>query len=265
MLICSIISTSAATTNNEFELNNYQLSFIRLKAKITQETNKNIAEKILRNLEMTKEDIDLLAPDKIDEISSAISITKETEYCKINENGEVSSITQNEYNELAKIIEDNNNQSIMRANNTNEIHYSETDSVFIKNLYIYKTLNAPNGTYGIIGTYEKIDYLDSTNSNKITQDHNAIACRYNLPNNLTSPSSSLVYSNANFIITCSATVNNPGLKTYFNVYCNYFHQKIGLGSINVSINFNGPSVSVSPSYRYSKYQIATANQIIYNP
>jgi len=308
MLVSVAIPVSASSLDAEAELNSYQLAFIRLTSK--GESEKETAEKILSTVGMPQEQIDNISEDKLSEIALATSIVKTTEYCLIDADDNETVLTEEEYlSELEKLENPSGTVS------TNELHYSGTDSLFVKNLYIYETLNAPKGTYGIIGTFEwknligkyrgeeilslsgeslvfdlssflltvslnykvvqnskttedtKTENFTISNYEKIWGYANAVACAYNLPNDALGTTSMLSYLNGGFMMFCSARVSNPDLKTVFNVYCNYFHQKVGVGSAGVSVSAKGASVSVSPKAFYSKspYQIQTSSQLVYNP
>ncbi len=118
----------------------------------------------------------------------------------------------------------------------------------------------------------KDDYYTMSNlqnKNDLKGFANAITFKYNLPNDInlnTDVSTYMVnYLDLSFMFMVSAHISHPDLRTVFNVYSNYFHQKIGIGSLGVSISATGASVSVSPKTFYKMYQIMTSKPIEYNP
>lgn len=110
-------------------------------------------------------------------------------------------------------------------------------------------------------TFDK--YIDH-NSNNIWHSQNAIACKYKLPHNIAIGNYVLTYNKADFLIMCRARVSNPTIMTTFNVYSDYFHQKLlFVGSL--SISSTGTGISVSPAKYFVGKQISTTTEITYNP
>lgn len=101
---------------------------------------------------------------------------------------------------------------------------------------------------------------------------NAIAFKYDLPNNVIVPTfdgtgggRKNTYSNLSFLVITTANVNKPTIAIKFNIYFNYFHQTVGFGSLGVSISASGASVSVSPKLCYDMHQIMLDDLITYQP
>ena len=305
-----------AISSNTKQLDGYELSLTRFSAKIKNKSDEEIGKDILRKLGMSEDNINSMPKEKLEEVCNAKSIRNETEYGKINQNGETLNISEEQYkNEIQNI-------DLQSANNIQPLSAGDSwsasgeDKLFSKTLFIVETKNAPAGTFGIISSFEwknftghykgeeifslsgeglvfdrssflmhtqfvyqqttsqgisnGTKYEDLTSDN--ISDYNdlqgegfAISFHYNLPNNLYSPWSSLIYSNAGFLFMCSARLQQYDQANTFNVYANYFHQTVGFGSLGVSVNVNGASVSVSPSLLYSKYQIMTDHPINYEP
>lgn len=187
-------------------------------------------------------------------------------------------------------------------------------------MWIYKTLNAPSGTYGIIGTYiwkrtpawtgldvlsvsgdeltfnrssfyavvmydyndimgskdESIieEYTASTlnDANDLLLFNNAIAFKYDLPNNYSyklgvaiGVPHPVVVENLQFMVIVSSRLQDPTRLNSFNVRFNYFHQKLGIGALGVSVSSVGIDVSISPELCYDMHQIQTPSQIEYKP
>ena len=123
---------------------------------------------------------------------------------------------------------------------------------------------------GITVEEQIMNYYDMNNTSDLHLQgiENGIYFKYNLPNDGISIGSSLPSSyckNLGFITTASGEISHPELQTRFNVYFNYFHQKIGLGSVGVSVSANGASFSVSPVFAYTRHQIMTPSPILYTP
>ncbi|MBR0541327.1 MAG: hypothetical protein IJK26_03865 [Clostridia bacterium] len=308
ILSVNLISFDICATSNDYykKVNNNALSLIRLNSKLLNETKEKTVERILKTVDMPSSQIDLIPTDKYEDISNATSVEKYIEYVKISENDEETRISKNEFEKAVSKIDN--------SKSSNEVYSgSETDSYFIKTLYIYKTLHADPGTYGIMstfdwknftGTYRGKDILslsgeclvfkkssfslavqfttaqlfngtltsgtetyyidENSNSGDIIQSENSIACKYTLPANIPGVTYSYTYTDAIFLITCSARVQYFTLPCSFNVYSNYFHQRIFLtGSLSISIT--GANVSVSPNLSYWNKQITTTSQIVYEP
>lgn len=102
-------------------------------------------------------------------------------------------------------------------------------------------------------------------NNKLKLSENAIAMQYNLKNNIPGSTFSVVYTQAAFLMVCRGRVSQYNVECVFNVYANYFHQKVGFGSAGVSVSFNGASVSVSPKFTYTQCQICNSSPITYRP
>lgn len=105
---------------------------------------------------------------------------------------------------------------------------------------------------------------DLEDPNDLLQSNNGISYQFNLPNNIYTLQSSLLYTDATFLITVSSLIAFPNSKTSFNVYGNYFHRKIEL-FIDPTISINGANVSVSPKLLYDQHQIRTEEPITYTP
>ncbi len=117
----------------------------------------------------------------------------------------------------------------------------------------------------VVGTeFEEYD-VSNIKNNKLKLSENAIAMQYNLKNNLPGVTASTFYTEAAFLMVCRGRVSQYNVECVFNVYANYFHQKVGLGSAGVSVSFKGASVSVSPSLIYTQCQICNSSPISYLP
>lgn len=117
----------------------------------------------------------------------------------------------------------------------------------------------------VVGTeFEEYD-VSNIKNNKLKLSENAIAMQYNLKNNLPGVTASTFYTEAAFLMVCRGRVSQYNVECVFNVYANYFHQKVGLGSAGVSVSFKGASVSVSPKMFYTQCQICNSSPITYRP
>lgn len=118
-------------------------------------------------------------------------------------------------------------------------------------------------------TYEEYDYDYFLNhpedQGDLKCEQNGISIRHNLKNNILSLDVNITYTDAAFMLISSAVIDSPDTIKRFNIYANYFHQKVGLGSLGVSVSLKGASVSVSPSLFYELHQISTPNYIEYTP
>ena len=178
----------------------------------------------------------------------------------------------------------NTENNIQKAQTPPEAYeYIEEDGTFHKQLYVIRTKNAPQGTYGIITAYQwktmstwrGTDILSVSGENLIFDKSSfRIAVEY-IINHITNFDSYVEYGGGYYT---PSDLENPndlqGFKNaiafkynlpVFNVYSNYFHQKLGIGSLGVSISATGASVSVSPKTFYKMYQIMTSKPIEYNP
>lgn len=124
-----------------------------------------------------------------------------------------------------------------------------------------QTQNSSSTTNTVVEEYDQ----GNIKNNKLKLSENAIAVQYNLKNNLTSPTYSLVYTKASMLMICKGRVSQYTSPCVFNVYANYFHQKVGLGSAGMSVSFKGASVSVSPKLFYTQCQICNSSPINYLP
>jgi len=310
LLLSLTFETTALSFYDENSLNSYELYIIKTEGKLLKKTDSEIAKTILAKLGMSQKTIKLLKEEILNEILNSESITKTTQYCRLSEDGIEQHITKKEYEESVAFDKTNLAEHIKSVE---QYSYNGSDSYFIKDLYIYKTQNAPNGTYGIISDYDwknftgtyrgkdvlslsgenlifdkssfclavefsaaeqfngvltsvtETDYMDSTtNPSDIIQSAYAIACKYNLPSNVYGSTYSFTYTDASFVIVCRARIQQYTLPCTFNVYSNYFHQRIFLvGSFSISVS--GASVSVSPQLSYWNMQIATTSPISYTP
>lgn len=119
-------------------------------------------------------------------------------------------------------------------------------------------------------THHEDYYYDMNNIKKdkyLKQEAYGISFQFNLPNNIYTTQASKIYTNADFLMMVSGAIDTVSSDTEvrFNVYGKYFHQSIGLGSIGVSVNINGASVSVSPKLCYTSYDIQTTRQLVFIP
>lgn len=112
--------------------------------------------------------------------------------------------------------------------------------------------------------FEEYD-VSNIKNNKLKLSGNAIAMQYNLKNNLPGVTASTLYTKAAFLMVCRGRVSQYNNECTFNVYADYFHQKVGLGSVGVSVTLKGASVSVSPKPFYTQCQICTRSPITYRP
>lgn len=139
----------------------------------------------------------------------------------------------------------------------------DRDSFGISMNYVY-TQTTSLGTTG----HTQSQYIDMNhlkNPNDLWQESNGISYTFNLPNNIYTVQSSLIYINADFLMMVSCGIDNPNNVTPFNVYGNYFHNYLGV-ALGLSVSINGASVSVSClTAAYSRYQIQTAHKITYTP
>lgn len=137
------------------------------------------------------------------------------------------------------------------------------DSFWFAISYEETTVNNGKTTQETI--YKNFDSKNLPAEDDLQGEANGMSFQYNLPNNIYIPNASVVRTNIYMAMIMSATLDDPNNVRRFNVYANYFHQTIGIGSVGVSVNFNGASVSVSPALFYDKYQIMTARPIEYRP
>lgn len=119
-----------------------------------------------------------------------------------------------------------------------------------------------------ITTHHEDYYYDINNLKKdkdLKQESYGISFQFNLPNNIHTTQTSKIYTNADFLMMVSGAIDTPRTEVRFNVYGKYFHQHLGLGSLGVSVNINGASVSVSPKLCYTSYDIQTREQLVFIP
>ena len=117
----------------------------------------------------------------------------------------------------------------------------------------------------IVETEFEVYDVSNIKNNKLKLSENAIAMQYNLKNNLPGVTASTFYTKAAFLMVCRGRVSQYNVECVFNVYANYFHQKVGLGSAGVSVSLKGASVSVSPKMFYTQCQICNSSPITYRP
>lgn len=298
------------------ELNGYELSITRFSAKLANKSDEETGKDILRKLGMCEEDINGIPKDRLEDICNSKSIRNETEYGKIDKDGNAIILSKEQFEDAEQASEISEGNNIQPFSAGDSWQNEGQDSLFIKGLFIYETKNAPPGTFGIMAAFQWKNFLgqyrgedifslsgeglvfdrssflmhttipytlttrsdiiydireedftaDNISDQKDLQGNQyAISFNYNLPNNLYTPFSSLVYTEAKFLMMCSARLQQSDQRNTFNVYANCFHQSIGLGSVGVSVNVSGASVSVSPAWFYSKYQIMTSSPITYQP
>lgn len=154
LLLClTVFNASAGSLSEKNTLNNYEISIIKAQGKIFKKSTAEIAESILSKAGMGEKNIAMLTEEQLADIADCTQITKTTEYCKYSEADEKEyKLTKKEFNDGLAAVKQEEESYIKSGGN--EIHYSSTDNYFIKNLYIYKTLNAPSGTYGIMASFE---------------------------------------------------------------------------------------------------------------
>lgn len=159
---------------------------------------------------------------------------------------------------------------------TDVLSVSGEDLVFSKSSFsatvLYDVETTINGKYEKKEITENYDLNSIENANDLLGFANAIAFKYDLPNNGLAPSFDGTgggyiskCSNLGFMILVTANINKPDQTILFNIYFNYFHQKLGLGSLGVSVSANGASVSVSPKTCYEMHQIMLDKWLIYKP
>lgn len=137
-------------------------------------------------------------------------------------------------------------------------------STFSLSVELTKITNRQNIESKVETVYE--EYTPSNiENNDLKLGENGIAMLYNLKGNVYASTYSIVYSKAAFLMICKGRVSQYDSPCVFNVYGNYFHQKIGLGSVGVSVSLKGASVSVSPKPIYTQCQICTSSPITYRP
>lgn len=129
--------------------------------------------------------------------------------------------------------------------------------------YGYKQHIGSTVEYGTEGVYADYDSLEDEND--LLGKDNGITYQFNLKNNIHSLISPLYYTEASFMMIVSSRINDWALPKTFNIFSSYFHQYVGLGSVGVSVNITGASISVSPTLCYTECQIATEQQIDYYP
>ncbi len=138
----------------------------------------------------------------------------------------------------------------------------DRDSFGISMQYAYTQTTSLGSTTHIKSQY--YDMNNIKNPNDLWQESNGISFTFNLPNNIYTLQSSLIYTNADFLVAVSCGVANPSDITQFNVYGNYFHNYLGI-ALGLSVSINGASVSVSSTALHSRYQIQTDHKITYTP
>lgn len=328
ILLCFVCILSftfpvSAFSSDDNVLNGVELSIMRLSASISGKSDVEIADEILSVMGLEEKFIENIPDSKKLEIADSSSIQSEKEYCKIDSSGNEIVLTEEKFNnELAFINENSNtfNENLVSPTAVevpdNELHFDDEDDYLIKNMYIYKTKNAPSGTYFIIVSYEwknystrwhgeevigiagdtiafdrssfyfyggyaysmttgigtsvGQEYVEATpdtleDYNDLKVKDNGITYQFNLKNNIWSPTAPLIYTQASFMMMASSRVLYPSLEQEFNIWASYFHQKIGFGSVGVSVSIEGPDISVTPSLCYVECYLATENKIYYDP
>ncbi len=318
-----VFPVSSASFSRENGMNAIELSVKKFNAKIKGKSKIELADEILLELGMDEKFIKSIPDDKKEIIASSVEIYTKEEYVKCNENGQEMFISKNEYDNYEEINNQNNSDvstygSIDVGSKTDD----GKDSLFRRNLLIFKPIDNTKGKYIILGSYEykkmpfwrgtdiisisgedmvfaRKDFSVSvfyeeenvvngkTETRKVTEVYNmntiedatdlqglanAIAFKYDLPNDVVVPTfdgtgggMKTEYSNLAFVVNMVANVQDPTTVNKFNIYFNYFHQKIGLGSIGLSISASGGSVSVSPKICYEMHQIMLDDLIVYQP
>ncbi len=315
LILGSVFPSYAYSAEEKTSIDGWELSVKRFAAKCNGTDDAALAESILSEIGMSETYIAQLPESKKAEIANAVSIRKVTEYAKITEDEKEVPLTEEEYLQTAQEIDLAQSLGVQPYAQGDNWHYSGSDSLFQKDLYIYETKNAPKGTFGIIVSYSwknfitryrgddvisisgedlifdrdsfgismnyaytqttslgstahtKFQYYDMNNvqnPNDLWQESNGISFTFNLPNNIYTLQSSLIYTNADFLVTVSCGVANPDNRTQFNVYANYFHNYLGI-ALGLSVSINGASVSVSSAALHSRYQIQTGQKITYTP
>lgn len=327
LLICIICITTFVFPVNAFSieknnLNGVELSALRLSSKIAGKDKIEIANKFLSAIGMEEEWIKKVPTSKKIEIADAKSIQKITEYSKIDTNGESVVLSEKQFIKESSVTLSSleNSVSTKESGEVPEdgLHIPDDgkDEYLIKNLYIYKTKNAPTGTYAVVVTYEWKNFsirwrgeeiigisgdglVFSRNSFYFSGEYkyihnlgttaetgivnvnadadsleddsdlmvkeNGIVFQFNLINDIPSLLTPLNYTEASFIVCVSSRVSDWSSPKSFNIKSSYFHQKIGLGSLGVSVDITGVNFSVEPSYAYKECPISTEEPITYIP
>lgn len=321
LLISFACPVSALSFSSENDISSVELSIKRLNAHIRGKSQIELADEILSELGMSERYIQNIPVGKKESVASSCQIHIKSEYVKRNEDGEEILISKREYDDYDK------NNGIFNSSTYGILDVAAKeddgkDSLFRRNLYIFKPLGDVKGEYIVLGSYEyknmpfwrgtdvlsvsgedlvfskssfsatvlydiettingkyekkeiteNYDLNSIENANDLLGFTNAIAFKYNLPNDGLAPSFDGTgggyiskCSNLAFMVLVTANINKPDQTILFNIYFNYFHQKLGLGSLGVSVSANGASVSVSPKTCYEMHQIMLDECLIYKP
>lgn len=301
LLISFACPVSALSSSDENTISGVELSIKRTKSKILGQSKIELANEILAELGLEDNLIEKLAEERKIEVADAYEIYRVDEYGKVYSDGSILPISKVEFDDYEIKNTENNMQKAQTPQEGYE--YIEEDGTFHKQLYVIRTKNAPQGTYGIITAYQwkktaywkGIDVI-SISSNSLVFDKSSFAATvvyeknkfsgvegqyeyYDYPA-LQREDMLLAYNNAvvlkynlpncsfsemTFLITVSSIIDKPSISAAFNVYVYYFHQKTVVSFNGISISEDGASVSVSPKTSYDSYYISTTSPILYNP
>lgn len=314
LVFMSVLPVNAASDENS--LSSFELEATRFIGRLSKKTDGEIAESILWKIGMPDKYIQQLPMDEKEDISNCTYMQHVRQYVMLESDGAEVVLTPSAYEVAVNRLCTPSAAYDQYDNLEGPWEEHGQSDYIIKDLYIFKTKNAPTGTYGIVATYSwTSDYLHfrgeevfafssealsfernsfsfsigytetvvnngKTTTEEILKYYNvdnlpreddlkgsvqSIAFQYNLPNNVYTPISSVTRTNLWMLITVSSRIINPKNYYSFNIYADYFHQTIGIGSIGVSVNLKGASVSVSPSMSFKKYTIQTGKMIEYLP
>lgn len=156
LLIMSVFPVSAANDGNEKTMTGTELSIKRISGEFAEKTEDEIAKDILRELGMPENLVEGVNEEYLDMVYNAKSISANDQYGKVNSEGEVTLLSNAEFEEENDMRNDND-FGVSTLSLEGETTDEQTDSLFNKCIYVIETKNAPAGTMGLISTFAWID------------------------------------------------------------------------------------------------------------
>ncbi len=156
LLIMSIFPASAANDGNEKTMTGMELSIKRISGGFAEKTEDEIAKDILRELGMSENLIKGVNEEYLDMVYNAKNISANDQYGKVDGKGEVTLLSNEEFDEVNNIRGESNfgvSTLALEGKTSDE----RQDKLFNKSLYVVETRNAPAGTMGLICGFEWLD------------------------------------------------------------------------------------------------------------
>lgn len=157
LLVVTTFPVSAVDDGNQQTMSEMEMTAKRINAELFCKSKDEVAKNILREFGMPENLVSGVSVEDLDMVYNSKTISVNSQYGKVNSDGEVTLLTEEEAIIEKEKRNNNKDEPSARTIDPETNGQTGTDTMFHKFLFALESTNSPSGTVGIISAFYWLD------------------------------------------------------------------------------------------------------------